>query len=206
MSDTALIYDLQRDGTNSCRIAGCSELMEGQERTYCQTHSAAARAAGGKAALGRPPRTEDRYLDREGYARIRIDGTFYPEHRIVMMAMLGRPLFPGESVHHRNGQRADNRPANLELWVGPIRRGARASDLVCWHCGRRWIARIPRTLQLPIKQIGHRITSGEWPATPSQAPPGFFQRFKESWEGPEGSSARGADSHLNQAVLWDEGP
>ena len=206
MSDTALVYDLERDGTNSCRIAGCSELMEGQERTYCPTHSAAARAAGGKARLsGRPPRTEDRYLDREGYARIRIAGAFYPEHRVVMMAMLGRPLFPGESVHHRNGQRADNRPANLELWVGPIRSGARASDLVCWHCGRRWIAKIPRSLQLPVKAIGHRIASEQWPVTPAQAPSGFFQRFKQSWDAAAGPSDQNGESRLNQGVLWDEG-
>ncbi len=54
------------------------------------------------------------------------------EHILVMEDMIGRHLEPFETVHHRNGVKDDNRPANLELWVRPQPTGVRAVDAVAW--------------------------------------------------------------------------
>lgn len=54
------------------------------------------------------------------------------EHVAVMSKEIGRPLHKGETVHHRNGKRDDNRAENLELWAGSHPKGQRPADMVRW--------------------------------------------------------------------------
>ena len=80
--------------------------------------------------------TRTRRLDSNGYVLLwmpshpaALNGRVR-EHRAIMELSLDRPLWPGETVHHRNGKRDDNRRGNLELWVTLQPRGQRPADLV----------------------------------------------------------------------------
>jgi hypothetical protein len=70
------------------------------------------------------------HLNQDGYRTRNFCGQKILEHRAVMEDLLGRPLVEGETVHHRNGVRDDNRPENLELWASYHHPGQRVADKI----------------------------------------------------------------------------
>ncbi len=74
---------------------------------------------------GPPPRTPgrkrrpDRWgsIDHYGYVRVCLPGSHrqFHLHRLVVESVLGRRLGPREHIHHRDGNKRNNHPSNLEV-------------------------------------------------------------------------------------------
>lgn len=122
-----------------CSIDGCDRPHN--SKGLCRPHYA--RHTLGipmdKPILIRKPRTEGNstgWRIDDGYVirNVTINGKtkFQRQHRLVMEQKIGRPLLKHETVHHRNGDRADNRIENLELWSHSQPYGQRIEDKADW--------------------------------------------------------------------------
>lgn len=100
---------------------------------------------GNHARGGHHPRWNlGKIITDEGYVKIRV-GVGHPladpngyayEHHLVMFPIMGRPLREDEIIHHKNGDRQDNRHQNLEVMTRSEHAAHHNQEKLRDHLGR----------------------------------------------------------------------
>ena len=130
--------------THNCQMCGVSYLSRSQTTRFC-TRICACRwtAKTRKTSTGRTVTSKGYVLIYQPDHPKATRSGYMMEHRLVMEGILGRSLTSDEVVHHRNGNKLDNRPENLEV-MGKADHDRKAKPK-------------PRTIRLPCPCCGQMI-------------------------------------------------
>jgi len=146
---------------NNCTVEECDKPHSA--RGFCNIHYQRWLKYGNPLIAFRPRLAPgEAHLQASGY--MKSAGNKH-EHVAVAERVLGKPLPKGAVVHHANGNKADNRPANLVICPGEayhqlLHRRQRARDACghpdwrrCVFCGQ-WDA--PINLSTTGRKVRHR--------------------------------------------------
>lgn len=108
-----------------CKHGTCEDPVKlnknGISTGYCEFH---------RTGAGKSRDAWERWPNKDGYIMLKLPtGHVVVEHRYAMEQKLGRQLTKGETVHHKDGDRTNNSPENLELWWSQPY-GQRVEDLL----------------------------------------------------------------------------
>ena len=122
---------VEGEGRTHRWVAEQLETTDQRISVLCRKHGIAVKPRGPRPGAGHPEWRGGRHIDPDGYVLLWVEshphakrrpgqrhpGGYVREHRLVMEAHLGRYLLPTEVVHHLNGDNADNRIENLEVFA-----------------------------------------------------------------------------------------
>jgi transcriptional regulator with XRE-family HTH domain len=150
------------EGRRNCPICGQSFPVF-YDKQFCSRACANQSKSQNQMGENAPNYLGGRHTTVKGYVRIlmpdhpQADNSGYIlEHRYVMQQHLGRLLHKSETVHHKNGNRQDNRIENLELRQGSHGHGATHKHCDTCTCFERERNQVEQ-LQKRIAELEERI-------------------------------------------------